>query len=132
MQDFTKLRVWERSHELALKVYGNTRSFPKAEQYGIISQMRRASVSIPANIAEGCGRAGTAEFSRFLQIAIGSASELEYFLILARDLEYIDQSTFQDLESRIVEIKQMLTALIKRVKAPEAKNRQQIPVCGEE
>jgi four helix bundle protein len=83
LKDFRKLKVWEKSHHLALSVYQATSSFPDHEQYGLTSQMRRAAVSIPANIAEGYGRGGDAEFARFLQIASGSAAELQYQILLA-------------------------------------------------
>ena len=86
MQNFKSLKVWEKSHELTLAVYKATTNFPKDELYGLTSQIRRASASIPANIAEGCGRTGKAELARFLQVAMGSASELEYHLLLAHDL----------------------------------------------
>ncbi len=89
MQDFRKLEVWKRSHALTLEIYGLTRGFSRDEIYGLTSQMRRSSSSIPTNIAEGCGRDSSAEFTRFLVIAAGSASELDYQILLARDLEYI-------------------------------------------
>jgi four helix bundle protein len=82
MRDFRELKVWEKAHQLALEIYKATSTFPKEERYGLTSQMRRATVSIPADIAEGCCRKGDAEFARFLQIAMGSASELEYHICL--------------------------------------------------
>ena len=85
MKDFKELRVWQKAHSLALEVYQATRSFPRDEIYGLTSQIRRAAVSVGANIAEGCGRRSDGEFARFLQIARGSASELEYHLLFARD-----------------------------------------------
>ena len=88
MKDFRDLKVWKRAHDIALTVYRCTRNFPREETYGMVSQLRRCSSSVAANIAEGCGRSGNAEFGRFLNMAMGSASELEYFLLLARDLEY--------------------------------------------
>jgi four helix bundle protein len=91
MQDFRELKVWQRSHRLTLDVYRASRSFPKDELFGLTSQTRRASASIPANIAEGCGRNGDPEFARFLQIAMGSACELEYHLLLAFDLNFIKE-----------------------------------------
>jgi four helix bundle protein len=87
MQDFRKLAVWKRAHALTLKVYDVTSAFPREEGYGITSQLRRSMSSVPANIAEGCGRGGNAELARLLQIAIASASEAEYHLLLARDLQ---------------------------------------------
>ncbi|MCW5853511.1 MAG: four helix bundle protein, partial [Anaerolineae bacterium] len=89
MRDFRKLQVWVKAHQLTLNTYKVTRPFPKEELYGLTSQIRRASASIPANIAEGCGRQGAAELTRFLNIALGSASELEYHFILAHDLGFI-------------------------------------------
>ena len=85
MKDFRKQKVWGKAHDLALKVYRVTEAFPKTELFGLTSQIRRAGVSIPANIAEGCGRDTDADFARFLQIAMGSASELEYHLLLAHE-----------------------------------------------
>src|SRR5437762_14378337 len=89
MKDFRKLQVWEKAHQLALALYQVTASFPRDETYGLVSQIRRAAASIPSNIAEGCGRDGDPELSRFCTIARGSASELEYQLLLARDLKLI-------------------------------------------
>ena len=89
MQSFRNLRVWEKSHSLTLCVYASSRAFPREEMYGLTSQMRRSSASIGMNIAEGCCRKGDVEMGRFLQIAIGSASELEYQLLLAHDLHYL-------------------------------------------
>ena len=92
MKDFRELAVWQHAHQNTLRVYRCTRHFPREETYGLVSQLRRCSSSVAANIAEGCGRSGNAEFGRFLAIAMGSASELEYFLLLARDLEYLSSS----------------------------------------
>ncbi|MEW5722433.1 MAG: four helix bundle protein [Thermodesulfobacteriota bacterium] len=117
MQDFRKLKVWEIGHLLALAVYKVTRTFPREELYGLTMQMRRTSVSIPTNIAEGCGRNRDTEFSRFLQIAMGSAFELEYQILLSRDLGFINKQTDTMLSEQIVQIKQMLTALIQKLKA---------------
>ncbi|MBM3130401.1 MAG: four helix bundle protein [Chloroflexi bacterium] len=117
MKDFRKLQVWEKAHRLTLDVYRATQSFPKVEVYGLTSQMRRAASSIPANIAEGCGRSGDAELARFSQIAMGSASELEYHLLLARDLEYLDQPNYERLANQVVEVKRMLTSFIQTLKA---------------
>jgi four helix bundle protein len=89
MKDFRELKVWEKSHRLALKVYNATTKFPKEELYGLTSQMRRSSVSVPTNIAEGCGRNRDSELNRFFEIAMGSASELEYLFLLARDLGFL-------------------------------------------
>ncbi len=86
-EDFKKLKVWGKAHELTLAVYMITRGFPREEVYGLSNQMRRAAASIGANIAEGCGRGSDAELKRFVQIARASANELEYHLLLARDLK---------------------------------------------
>lgn len=115
MKNFRELKVWEKSHQLTLDVYRVTRRFPKEELYGLTSQLRRAVASIAANIAEGCGRGGEAEFARFLQIAAGSASEVEYHLLLATDLELIPRTEYEKLNSQIVEVKRMLASLIQKV-----------------
>jgi four helix bundle protein len=98
-------------------VYQATTAFPREELYALTSQLRRSSASIPANIAEGCGRTGDAEFGRFLQIAMGSASELEYHLLLARDLNFLTGAVHQQLASQVIEVKQMLSSLILKLKA---------------
>jgi four helix bundle protein len=116
LQDFKKLTVWEKGHRLTLAVYKATARFPKDELYGLTSQMRRASASIPANVAEGCGRSGRAELGRFLQVAMGSASELEYHLLLARDLGMLGDSEYRSLENQVVEVKHMLSAFIGKLK----------------
>ena len=91
MQDYRKLAVWKRAHELTLAIYACTGGFPRDEAFGLTSQLRRSAASIPANIVEGCGRDTNAEFARFLYIALGSANELEYHLLLARDLDYLEK-----------------------------------------
>jgi four helix bundle protein len=117
LKDFRKLKVWEKSHHLVLSVYQATSSFPDHEQYGLTSQLRRAAVSIPTNIAEGCGRGGDAEFARFLQIASGSATELQYQILLANELNFLDAENFEHLNNDVVEVKKMLNALIQKLKA---------------
>jgi len=117
MRDFRELKVWRRSHRLALATYRATANFPNEEKYGLTSQIRRASTSVPANIAEGCGRYGDAELARFLQIAAGSASELEYHLLLARDLKLLGGSDHERLTGEVTEIKRMLTSFIQKLKA---------------
>jgi four helix bundle protein len=109
--------VWEEAHTLTLSVYQATSNFPKDELYGLTSQIRRASASIPANIAEGCGRDGNSELARFLQIAMGSGSELEYHLLLARDLGFLDANSYFQLNHDFIEIKRMLNVLIQKVKS---------------
>ena len=117
MQDFQKLKVWEKAHHLTLTVYRATVKFPREELYGLTSQIRRASASIPANIAEGCGKGGKAELARYLQVAMGSASEVEYHLLLARDLGYFDGSQYTELQAMVTEVKRMLASLIAKVKS---------------
>jgi four helix bundle protein len=117
MRDFRKLKVWEKAHELTLQIYAASAKFPREEQYGLTSQVRRACSSIPANIAEGCGRSGEPELGRFLTIGLGSASELEYHLLLAHDLGFLAPSDHRKLTSQITEIKRMLTRLTQKLKA---------------
>jgi len=108
--------VWEKSHRLTLEIYKMTTGFPKEEQYGLTSQIRRASSSIGLNIAEGCGRGSDADFKRFLYFSFGSACEVEYCLILVLDLNYIVSDKHAELQSLIEEIKKMLSALIEKLK----------------
>jgi four helix bundle protein len=118
MEDFKKLKVWSKAHELTLWIYQKTRSFPKDEMYGLTSQIRRASASIGANIAEGCGRRSDPEMRRFIQIARGSASELEYHLLLANDLHFLEPDEFAAMQLKIMEIQRMLAALAQRLQRP--------------
>jgi four helix bundle protein len=115
VKDFRDLRVWACAHLLTLDLYRVTKGFPRDELYGLTSQIRRCSVSIAANIAEGCGRRGNGEFHRFLQIASGSASELDYELLLARDLGLLEPKTYDPVYTKLQEVRKMLTALIRRV-----------------
>jgi four helix bundle protein len=101
---------------LVLELYEKSAGFPKQEIYGLTSQLRRAAVSVPANIAEGCGRSTGADFARFLQIAMGSACELEYYLILARDLQFLSASDADALEQELSQIKRMFTSLARKVR----------------
>ncbi|MBZ0169618.1 hypothetical protein MELA_01297 [Candidatus Methylomirabilis lanthanidiphila] len=117
MKDFRELKVWEKAHRLTLGVYKASQSFPRDEMYGLTSQIRRASASIPANIAEGCGRDGDVELARFLQIAMGSASELDYHLLLARDLNLLNSSDYAQLANEVGEVKRMLTSFVQKLKA---------------
>ena len=119
MRDFRGLEVWNRSHLLTLAVYKATSSFPQSELFGLTSQIRRASASIPANIAEGCGRSGEKELVRFFNIAMGSASELEYHLLLAHDLSLLKDSTYRGLTSDVIEVKRMLAGFIRTLKEHE-------------
>lgn len=122
MKDFRNLKVWEKAHRLTLDSYKATGTFPKAEMFGLTSQVRRAAASIAANIAEGCGKRGHAEFQRFLNIATGSASELEYHFLLARDLLFLDEAVYQRLSVSVVEVKRMLSALVRKVEAERLAN----------
>jgi four helix bundle protein len=117
MRSFRDLKVWEKSHQLTLLVYKETAHFPKEELYGLISQIRRACSSIPANIAEGSGRQTNNDFARFLQIAFGSACELEYHLLLAYDLKMLSLEDYKQLENLLLEVKKMLTSFIQKLKA---------------
>lgn len=116
MKDFRTLKVWEKSHKIVIKLYGLTEKFPKTEMFGLVSQIRRASASIPTNISEGCGRGSDLDFARFLQISMGSASELEYLILLSFDLKFISKEDESLLIIEIQEIKKMLTALINKIK----------------
>ena len=116
MKDFRDLKVWEKAHALTLNVYRATASFPRDEIFGLTSQLRRACTSIPANIAEGCGRGTDADFARFLQIAMGSACESDYELLLARDLNYLDSDSYTALFEAVCEVKRMLAALLQAVR----------------
>jgi len=121
MKDFRNLEVWRRAHELTPAVYRSTRSFPREETYGMISQLRRCSSSVAANIAEGCRRVGNAEFGRFLAMAMGSASELEYFLLLARDLHNLNEEPYQGLTAEVGRMRRMLNRLILKVQEESPK-----------
>ena len=119
MQDSRRLQVWEKTHSLAIDVHRVTGTFPRQEGVALTSQLRRAALSIPANIAEGAGKPGNTEFRRFLRIAMGSASERDYHLLLARDPHLLDLATYNDLSARAVQIRRMLSGLIKRVSASQ-------------
>lgn len=116
MQDFKKLDVWRESFELAKKVYEITAKFPKQEDYGLTSQLRRAAVSISANIAEGTGRSTPADFNKFLYQSLGSAKETENLLMLSQELKLITLPTYNELQDQINHISKMLSSLIKKVK----------------
>ena len=116
VRDFRKLKVWVEGHELTLRVYEVTGRFPREEMFGIVSQMRRCSASVPANIAEGCGRRGDAELHRFMVIAMGSASELEYHLLLAHDLGYLAPDKYHNLEHATQKVKRMLSTFVTKLR----------------
>lgn len=118
MKDYRQLEIWQRGHQLALEIYRATKSFPKDELFGVTSQMRRAAASIPANIAEGCGRDSEAELKRFLDIAHGSASELDYFVLLTHELGYISAETHAPLAEELAQLKRMIGAFSLKLKAP--------------
>ena len=115
MQRFTDLKVWQRSHALALEVYRLTSSFPSEERFGLTSQMRRASVSIPTNIAEGSRRRSRKDYAHFLNMAEGSLAELEYLFMLSRDLGYLDAETASAHATEATEISRMAYALRRKV-----------------
>ena len=115
MEDFKNLRVWAKAHEVTLCIYRKTGDFPKEELYGLTSQMRRSAASVGANIAEGCGRRSDGEMKRFLQIARGSANELEYHLLLAKDLQLLQGDDYADLEAMVLEVQRMLTSFAAKV-----------------
>jgi len=119
MKNYKELIVWRKAHEMTLDVYNATRGFPKEELYGLTSQMRRATASIGANIAEGSGRRSNKEICRFLQIARGSASEAEYHLLLARDLKLLSEEDFRRLAQQVDELQRMLTALMQSLHPKE-------------
>ncbi len=116
MQDFKKLLVWQKAHALTLNIYHATEGFPKDELYGLTGQMRRSGASIPTNIAEGCGRSTNKELAQFCQIAMGSASELEYQLLLAHDLNLLNVTIYNRLNADVVEIKKMLGGFIRTLR----------------
>jgi four helix bundle protein len=116
MRDFRQLVVWAKAHQLTLDVYHITGSFPREELYGLTSQLRRAAASIPANIAEGCGKDTELDLARYMQVSMGSASELEYHLLLAHDLTYLDGNAYHTLNEQTIEIKRMLAPFIKRLR----------------
>ena len=111
MGDFMKLAVWQKAHELTLQVYERTASWPRHELFGLTSQIRRAAPSIAANIAEGCGRNSDAELARYARTSLASANELSYYVILARDLSYLDSAGHDDLERGVSEVRRMLSSL---------------------
>jgi four helix bundle protein len=117
MKDYRELKVWQKAHKLTLAIYRISADFPRAELYGLTSQLRRSCSSISANLAEGCGRNGDAELARFCSIAMGSASELDYHLLLAKDLNLIEPKNYGVLAEHTSEVKRMLTGLYQTLKA---------------
>jgi len=108
MRDFRELKVWQKAHHVALEVYRQSRGFPAEERFGLTAHLRKSATSVPSNIAEGCGRDGEKELARFLSIAAGSASELEYQLLLAHDLAYLPRDPHAELTEQVGEVKRML------------------------
>ena len=117
MRDFRELKVWEKTHHFTLQVYRITKNFPSDERFGLTAQLRRAAASVPTNIAEGCGRDSERELARFMSIAAVSASEVEYQLLLACDLNYIQDETYRELNQQVNEVKKMLNSFIQKLKA---------------
>jgi len=133
MRPFQDLRVWQKAHALTLDVYAPTREFPADERHGLTSQLRRSCASIPANIAAGAARATNGEFRQFLNIAMGSAAETEYHLLLARDLGYIEPIRHDEMQERLNETKRMLSALRSRSGEPkQAATSQQLTAFSQE
>jgi four helix bundle protein len=120
MANFKQLEVWQKAHHATLDIYRLTRSFPQDERFGLVSQMRRAAVSIGSNLAEGRGRYGDAEFGRFVQIALGSAYELQYQFLVARDVGYVTPTDYDRLNSNLEEVSKMLWALLGRARSSGA------------
>lgn len=117
MQNYKDLKVWGKAHSFTLTIYEVSKSFPKEEIYSLTSQLRRAASSIPASIAEGCGKNSQTEFAHYLNISLGSANEAEYFLILAKDLNFLPNENFEQLFILINEIKAMLISLVTKVRS---------------
>ena len=122
MTSHKELKVWQKGIELVKVIYGITNDFPKAEQFGLISQIRRCSVSIPSNIAEGCGRHSDKELIHFLYITLGSASELETQIIISQELGFLEKGKSEDIQVLILEIIKMTSSLIKSIKDRTEKN----------
>ena len=117
MKDFRSLLVWQKAHACVLEVYRVTAVFPPRERYNLTSQLRRAATSVPSNLAEGCGRRTDADVARFVQIALGSASEVEYQLLLSADLGYLDRAVYRTLSGQVVEVKKMLSGYLRRLRS---------------
>ncbi len=123
MRDYKKYDIWKLSHLLTLEVYKITESFPKEEIFGLTSQFRRASSSIGINIVEGCGRGSDEDFKRFLRNASGSAFEVEYILLLSKDLNYISEEKFIGLTPKAEELKMKISKLILKIEEDINKNK---------
>jgi four helix bundle protein len=115
MRNYRDLQTWNKAHKLTLDLYKFSRQLPKEEMYGLTSQLRRAASSIGANLAEGCGRQTNSEFARFVRISMGSASELDYHLLLARDLGFLEADIYQHTSRSLTEVRKMLATLLSTV-----------------
>jgi len=120
MRNYKDLRVWDEAHRLTLSVYKTTQGFPTEERFGLTSQIRRASASIAANLAEGCGRRSEGEMARFVQIAMGSGTELSYHILLAKDLSYLSEEGYAEISSHLEGVLKMLSALSGKLKSSRA------------
>ena len=116
-RDFRTVKAWQGAHALTLQLYRTTSSFPGDERFGLVSQMRRACASIPTNVAEGCGRSTKSELARFIDIATGSASEVEYQLLLAKDLGYLPEDRHKNLATEVMKIRRMLLTFNKKLRS---------------
>lgn len=115
MQDFKNLKVWQKAHELALYTYRVTTDFPKEELFGLRNTLRKTSVDIPALIAEGCAKENNSEFSRSIAHAIALANRIEYYTLVARDLELIGKEVHSEFTEHIVEVRKMLSGFNQRL-----------------
>lgn len=115
MRDFRNILAWGKAHKFVLAIYSLTKEFPKSEIYGITNQLRRATVSIPNNISEGCGRKSKKELFNFLNISMGSATEVEYLLILCRDLEFISDEDYKINNDNLIEVRKMLNVYMQKI-----------------
>ena len=120
MQDYRKLKVWEKAHAVAMDIHRASKAFRRQDALVLRGQLRRAALSIPANVAEGAGKLSDPEFARYLEVALGSASEAHYHLVVARELGELDAAAFDDLSNRVTEVRRMLFGLIKRIRADVA------------
>jgi four helix bundle protein len=127
--DYSKLAVWKRAHELTLAVYHATAAFPVPERYGLSAQLRQAAVSVPSNIAEGCGRDSDSEMKRFAIIALGSANELQYQLLLGRDLGYLDRHAWDSLAGEARGVRSMLASLVSTLQRPKSSRKSRQPTA---
>ncbi len=115
MRNYRDLQVWSKAHSLTLELYRVSQKFPREELYGITGQLRRAAVSIGANLAEGCGRRTSSELARFVRIVLGSASELDYHLLLCQDLGFMSSDDFTSSTAKLTEVRKMLTSFLSSV-----------------